>query len=70
MPRAKRHATPPKNGKGFKPGVSGNPGGMPKRVGEVKALCKEHTEEAVNVLLQVMRTGKDRRPHLCRDVPT
>jgi hypothetical protein len=62
--RAKRHAEPPENGKRFQKGVSGNPGGMPKWVGDVKRLCTEHTEEAVAVLLDVMRNGKKDRDRL------
>jgi len=58
--RPKRHAEPPQNGKRFEKGRSGNPGGMPKWVGDIKRLCAEHTEEAVSVLLDVMRNGKDR----------
>jgi len=55
MTRPKRHATPPTNGKKFVKGQSGNPGGRPKWAGDIKRLCQEHTQEAVDVLLKVMR---------------
>jgi hypothetical protein len=40
---------------GFQPGVSGNPGGRPKEVREVKALARERTPEAIDVLTKIMR---------------
>jgi hypothetical protein len=47
------------NGKGgFQKGVSGNPGGRPKEVREVKALAREHTSEALDTLAQIMRDHK------------
>lgn len=42
----------------FKPGQSGNPGGRPKVVGEIQKLAREHTTEAIETLLNVMRNGK------------
>ncbi len=38
---------------GFKPGKSGNPGGRPKAVKEVEALAREHTEEAMQALVDI-----------------
>ena len=39
----------------FQPGKSGNPGGRPKEVAEVKALARQHTEEAISTLATVMK---------------
>ena len=35
-------------------GVSGNPGGRPSGVGDLRELARTHTGEAVQVLVQVM----------------
>lgn len=43
------------------PGQSGNPGGRPKEVGHVRELARQHTEEAIQTLVQIMRTGKPDR---------
>jgi hypothetical protein len=45
-------------GRPFTKGVSGNPGGRPRELADVKALAREHTLEAIETLLGVMRTGK------------
>jgi hypothetical protein len=42
----------------FKKGKSGNPGGRPKEVAEVKALAREHTVEAVQGLVAIARDDK------------
>ncbi|UCH47235.1 MAG: hypothetical protein JSU95_14215 [Betaproteobacteria bacterium] len=39
----------------WQPGTSGNPGGRPKGYGDLRELARTHTEEAVNVLVKVMR---------------
>lgn len=44
----------------WKDGESGNPGGRPKQYAELKALCRQYTEEAVNALVDVLRTGAPR----------
>lgn len=44
----------------FKPGVSGNPGGRPKREGEVRELARAHTEAAIAKLAELM-TNRDPR---------
>ena len=41
-----------KIGKPFRKGQSGNPGGRPKVVAEVKELAREHTAEAIETLKQ------------------
>ncbi len=38
----------------WKPGVSGNPGGMPKGVGEVKKLARQWTNKAIETLAEIM----------------
>ena len=48
----------------FKKGKSGNPGGRPKVVGEVQALARELTTEAVETLRDIMRDKK--APHTAR----
>jgi HEAT repeat protein len=42
----------------FKAGSSGNPGGRPKVVGEVRDLAREHTEDAINTLAKIMDDEK------------
>ncbi len=41
----------------WKPGQSGNPGGRPKEVAEVKALACKHTQEALETLAKLMKSG-------------
>ena len=41
-------------GKPFKKGQSGNPGGRPKVVAEVKELARAHTAEAIQTLVSIM----------------
>jgi hypothetical protein len=38
----------------WKPGQSGNPGGMPKGALDVKQLAREHTRAAVETLANIM----------------
>lgn len=42
------------NGRPFAKGVSGNPGGRPKEDGDVKALARQHTVEAIQTLAKWM----------------
>jgi len=46
-------------GKPFQKGQSGNPGGRPKEVAEVRELARQYTEEAVDTLATIMRNGKE-----------
>ena len=39
-------------------GQSGNPGGRPKVVAEVRDLAREHTTEAIETLVGVMKNPK------------
>ena len=45
-------------GKPFKKGQSGNPGGRPKVIAEVKELARAHTGEAVKTLVSIMTNPK------------
>lgn len=45
-------------GKPFAKGQSGNPGGRPKEVAEVRELARDHTETAVNTLVSIMTNGE------------
>ena len=38
----------------FQPGQSGNPGGRPKEVGEVRALARQYTAKAIKTLAAIM----------------
>jgi hypothetical protein len=38
----------------FTKGQSGNPGGRPKEVADIKALARVHTEAGLNVLVSIM----------------
>lgn len=40
----------------FRKGVSGNPGGRPKKIAEMQGLAQAHTAEAIEVLLKWMRS--------------
>ncbi len=42
----------------FGKGKSGNPGGRPKEVAEVRELAKAYTPEAINTLAEIMRNKK------------
>lgn len=45
---------------GFKPGVSGNPSGRPKKTPQeldLIAACKAKTPEALNVIVKIMEAG-------------
>jgi Family of unknown function (DUF5681) len=45
-------------GKPFQKGQSGNPGGRPKVVAEVRELAREHTSKAVETLVSIMTNHK------------
>lgn len=49
-------ATPRGRGRPFRKGQSGNPGGRPKEAEDVKALARQHTQEAVERLVFWMRS--------------
>ena len=42
----------------FRKGRSGNPGGRPKVVAEVRDLAQAHTADAIEALAKICRTGK------------
>lgn len=45
-------------GRPFQPGQSGNAGGRPKIVGDVRNLAREHTATAIETLIAVMTSTK------------
>jgi hypothetical protein len=45
-------------GRPFKKGQSGNPGGRPKVVAEVRELARLHAPEAIAALVEIMTEGK------------
>jgi hypothetical protein len=47
-----------KVGKPFQKGQSGNPGGRPKEIVEVKELARQHTPEAIATLARIMMNAK------------
>jgi hypothetical protein len=42
----------PGKGRPFQKGVSGNPGGRPKVLGDVQELARQKSPEAINMLAQ------------------
>lgn len=48
----------------FVAGRSGNPGGRPKVVAEVRTLARQYGAEAIGRLVQLMRTAEDERVRL------
>lgn len=42
--------------KPFQKGVSGNPGGRPKGTGDFRDKCRTYSDEALETLLEVMRS--------------
>jgi hypothetical protein len=42
----------------FQPGKSGNPGGRPRAAHNIQELSREHTMEALDVLVQIMLNEK------------
>lgn len=47
-----------KSGGSFKKGQSGNPSGRPAEIKHVRELARQHTEEAINTLAQICRSGE------------
>lgn len=45
----------------FQKGQSGNPGGRPKENAEVTALAREHSTEAIERLVALMRQDEDKK---------
>jgi hypothetical protein len=56
--RSKQQGNSMTIGKPFQKGQSGNPGGRPKVVAEVRELAREHTSEAVETLVSIMTNTK------------
>jgi hypothetical protein len=48
----------PAKGRPFPKGISGNPGGRPKVLGEVQELARQKSPEAVNTLSNIMHDEK------------
>jgi hypothetical protein len=45
-------------GRLFAKGVAGNPGGRPRELADVKELARQHTTEAIETLVTLMREGR------------
>ena len=48
----------PGKGRPFQKGVSGNPGGRPKVLGDVQELARQKSPEAINTLSTIMHNEK------------
>ena len=48
----------PGKGRPFSKGVSGNPGGRPKVLGDVQELARQKSPEAINTLVGIMNNEK------------
>ena len=48
----------PGKGRRFQKGVSGNPGGRPKVIGDIQELAGERSPEAINTLAAIMEDQK------------
>ena len=46
-------------GRPFKPGQSGNPTGRPKVEGYIRELAQRHGPEALQTLVELLRSGKE-----------
>lgn len=46
------------SGRPFPAGMSGNPGGRPKVIAEVRDLARQHTRKAIQTLVKVMQLGE------------
>jgi hypothetical protein len=51
-------------GRPFRAGMSGNPGGRPKVIAEVRDLARQHTRKAIGTLVKVMQSGESDSPEL------
>lgn len=60
-PPVKHVRSPPPQSRGpegrFRKGASGNPGGQPKGLRELRAKLREHADEMVDALLETIRSG-------------
>jgi Family of unknown function (DUF5681) len=56
--RSKQQGNSMTIGKPFQKGQSGNPGGRPEVVAEVRELAREHTSKAVETLVSIMTNQK------------
>lgn len=42
----------------WRPGESGNPGGRPKELGDLREIARKHTPEAIETLVSVMHNAR------------
>jgi hypothetical protein len=47
-------------GRNFEPGRSGNPLGHPKGFAEFRAACREYSTEALNVIVETLRSEDEK----------
>jgi hypothetical protein len=53
-----RNSKMPGKGRPFQKGLSGNPGGRPRGLGDVQELARQQSPEAINTLAKIMQDQK------------
>ena len=52
----------------FPPGRSGNPGGRPAALAEVRELARQHTPQAISTLVKIVEKGRSEQARIAASV--